>query len=88
MSEQVGFRGLIKQLRKEGAQWMATIPQLPRLIHRALEANPSERLADIERAINRVERTQRFQTSVLIGLVGLLALVASGYLYLLFYYPF
>jgi len=88
MSEQVGVRGLVRQLRKEGVQWTATIPQLPRLIHRALEANPSERLVDIERAINRVERTQRLQTTVLIGLVALLGLVACGYLYLLLFYPF
>ena len=88
MSEQVGFRGLVRQLRKEGVQWTSTMPQLPRLIHRALEANPSERLADIERAINRVERTQRFQTTVLMALIVLLSLVAFGYLYLLFFYPF
>lgn len=84
MSEQVGLRGLVKQLRKEGIQWTATIPQLPRLIHRALEANPSERLADIERAINRVERTQRLQTAVLMGLFVVLVTVAAAYAYLLF----
>ena len=87
MNEQVGWRGLVRQLRKEAPQWTATLPQLPRLIHRALDSNPGERLADIERAINRVEQTQRRQTGVLVALFSLIALMAAGYLYLLFFYP-
>jgi len=87
MDEQLGWRGLIKQLRKEGPLWTATIPQLPRLIHRALDSNPGERLAAIEQAINRVERTQRRQTGVMVTLVSLICLLAAGYLYLLFFYP-
>ena len=87
MNEQVGWRALVRQLRKEAPQWTATLPQLPRLIHRALDSNPGERLADIERAINRVEQTQRRQTGVLVALFSLIALMAAGYLYLLFFYP-
>ena len=87
MNEQVGWRGLVRQLRKEAPQWTATLPQLPRLIHRALDSNPGERLADIERAITRVEQTQRRQTGVLVALFSLIALMAAGYLYLLFFYP-
>ena len=87
MNEQLGWRGLVKQLRKEGPQWTATIPQLPRLIHRVLESNPGERLAAIEQAISRVEHTQRKQTGVLVVLVSLISLLAAGYLYLLFFYP-
>ena len=87
MNEQLGWRGLLTQLRHEAPQWTATLPQLPRLIHRALDSNPGERLAEIEAAINRVERTQRKQTGVLAALVSLLSLMAAGYLYLLFFYP-
>ena len=83
MAEQSGVRGLVKQLRKEGVQWAATVPQLPRLIHRALAADPSERLADIERAISSIERTQNRQTKVLVALLAVIALAVTGYLYLL-----
>ncbi|MEO8385456.1 MAG: ubiquinone biosynthesis regulatory protein kinase UbiB, partial [Betaproteobacteria bacterium] len=70
--------------KKEGPLWTATLPQLPRLVHRALENDPSARLEAIEKAINRVNRTQRWQSSVLLVLVIMAALVASMYVFLLF----
>jgi ubiquinone biosynthesis protein len=36
MSEQVGWRGLLRQIRQEAPEWAALLPQLPRLVHRAL----------------------------------------------------
>ncbi|HKY02358.1 MAG TPA: ubiquinone biosynthesis regulatory protein kinase UbiB, partial [Burkholderiales bacterium] len=42
MSEQVGLRGLLRSLQKEAPTWANLIPQLPRLVHRALERD-SER---------------------------------------------
>ena len=86
MSEQIGFRGIIRQLRKEGPQWISILPELPRLVHRALESNPGERLQAIERAINRVERTQRVQTGVLAALVTVMTAIVGAYLYLLLVY--
>jgi len=86
IDEQIGLRGLLRQLRKEGVLWTATVPQLPRLIHRALESNPSERLAGIEAAIERVNRTQRWQSGLLASLVGLFAFVAAAYLYLVLFW--
>ncbi len=86
MDEQIGVRGLIRQIRKEGPLWTATLPQLPRLIHRALENNPSERLAAIEAAVERVNQNQRWQSRVLLALVVILALIAGAYLYLLLFW--
>ena len=83
MAEQLGWRGLIRQLKKEGPMWTATLPQLPRLVHRALEDDPSARLESIEKAIDRVNRTQRWQSSVLMVLVVLAAMIASMYVLLL-----
>ena len=83
ISEQLGWRGLIKQLKKEGPLWTATLPQLPRLVHRALENDPSARLEAIEKAIDRVNRTQRWQSSVLLVLVILAAMVTGLYVILL-----
>ena len=84
ISEQLGWRGLVVQLKKEGPQWTSMLPQLPRLIHRALENDPSARLEAIEKAIDRVNRTQRWQASVLLVLVILAGMVASMYVVLLF----
>lgn len=84
MSEQLGWRGFIRQLKKEGPQWTATLPQLPRLIHRALENDPSARLKEIETAVNRLNRTQRFQSAVLLALLITISMVAGMYAYLLF----
>jgi len=86
MDEQIGLRGLLRQLRRESVLWTATVPQLPRLIHRALESNPGERLAGIEAAIERVNRTQRWQSALLASLVGLFAFVAAAYLYLVLFW--
>ena len=36
MREQVGWRGLLRTIRHEAPFWAATLPQLPRLVHRAL----------------------------------------------------
>ena len=84
MDEQLGWGGLLRQLKKEGPLWTATLPQLPRLVHRALENNPSARLEAIEQAINRVNRTQRWQATVLLVLVILATMIASMYVFLLF----
>jgi ubiquinone biosynthesis protein len=44
MSEQVGWRGVLRHIREEAPQWSALLPQLPRLLHRALSDRPSPNL--------------------------------------------
>jgi ubiquinone biosynthesis protein len=51
MSEQIGWRGLLKAIRREAPFWAATLPQLPRLLHRALS---EDRLAPIQAALARL----------------------------------
>ena len=36
MDEQLGWRGLVRAIRQEAPFWSTTLPQLPRLLHRAL----------------------------------------------------
>ena len=50
MDEQVGWRGLVRTLRQEAPFWAATLPQLPRLVHRLLA---EERPAALQRAMER-----------------------------------
>ncbi len=84
IDEQLGWRGLVRHLRHEGPQWTAILPQLPRLIHRALDNDPSARLKAIEDAVNRLNRTQRYQSAILLSLMILLAMIAGMYVFLLF----
>jgi ubiquinone biosynthesis protein len=44
MSEQIGWRGLLRNLKRESQQWAVLLPQLPRLIHQALADRESDRL--------------------------------------------
>jgi ubiquinone biosynthesis protein len=87
MDEQIGWRGVLRQLKHEAPLWAGMLPQLPRLVHRALENNPTRELAEIRQAIRELDRTQQFQSRVLLTLMILLAAVAGMYFYLLFFYP-
>ena len=41
MSERIGWRGFVRQLRQEMPHWPATLPEMPRLLHRYLEERSS-----------------------------------------------
>src|SRR5690349_8887798 len=52
MDEQMGWRGMLKNLRDEAPGWAAMLPQLPRLVHHALSEPARQHAAqreDIER---------------------------------------
>ena len=73
MSEQVGWRGWWRSAREEAPYWASAIPQLPRLVHRALsEPSPHE----LEAALRRMLQEQKRQTRWLTGLAALLAITA------------
>lgn len=57
MSEQVGWRALVRHLREEAPQWSQIMPELPRLLHRYL-AERDERLlgARLEAALAQERR--------------------------------
>jgi ubiquinone biosynthesis protein len=74
MSDQVGWRGLLRHLREEAPQWAGMLPQWPRLVHRALVGAEPHAL---ETAVHRLAREQRRQTRVLVVLTALV-LVALG----------
>ena len=81
MSEQIGWRALARTLRDELPYWAATLPELPRLVHRALA---DDRLGELRDAVNRLadesERRNDLATfiaallaaAVLVALVSLL----------------
>jgi ubiquinone biosynthesis protein len=77
MSEQIGWRSLVKNVREEAPRWSALLPQLPRLAHRALSEHP-QRLDASERKLAALEQTNRQQTNwirwIAVGFAALLAL--------------
>jgi ubiquinone biosynthesis protein len=53
MHEQVGVRGFINHLKREGPQWASLLPQLPRLAHQAL-TQATERSSSAEEELARL----------------------------------
>jgi ubiquinone biosynthesis protein len=80
MSEQLGWRGVLRNLQNEAPRWTSMLPQLPRLVHRALEADHA---AGIERALERLaaEQKRSHRSTVMLGL--LLAALLAWHIYLL-----
>jgi ubiquinone biosynthesis protein len=79
MREQVGWRGLVRTIRHEAPFWAATLPQLPRLVHRALA---DDRLGAVHAAIERLAdeqaRRNRLLSLMLAAfLVWLIAMLAT-----------
>ena len=73
MSEQIGWRGLVRHLKDEAPQWGVLLPQLPRLLHRAL-SDPVHH--PLEATVNRLARQQARLTRLLLMTSGLLAAVS------------
>jgi ubiquinone biosynthesis protein len=82
MSEQMGWRAFVKRLRDEAPQWGVLLPQLPRLLHRAL----NERHDELLQAQNKVLiAQQKKQQALLMGVfVAVLLLLALQLITLLF----
>ncbi len=70
MVDQVGWRALLRNVKREAPYWAATVPQLPRLLHRLLA---EERIDKLERAFDAMH-AQGARRNRLLG--ALLAVVA------------
>ncbi len=78
MSEQLGWRGRIRTIKTEAPQWGTLLPQLPRLVHRALSLEGNEevqQLRDELRARDARERRWMMVIAVLLALVLLAQLL-------------
>jgi ubiquinone biosynthesis protein len=69
MSEQIGVRGLLRTLRSEAPYWAGTLPQLPRLLHRALA---EDRDAGLRRAVDRLVEENRRRNDLLSAMLLIL----------------
>ena len=75
MSEQMGWRGLIKNFKQEAPYLARTIPQLPRLVHQSLALNQRP---DLQPQILELIATQKTQNRWLAIIVLLLAFIAAS----------
>jgi ubiquinone biosynthesis protein len=76
MSEQVGW--LTRRLRDEAPDWVQTLPQLPRLAHRALSRAEEPGL---QRRLDLLDARQRTQTRLLWLTLGALVVIGALELY-------
>ena len=77
MSEQLGWRGLLRTIQREAPAWATMLPELPRLVHRALT---EDRLAPLRAALERLAdenaRRNDILSAALLGLFAALVAVA------------
>ncbi|GAA5163484.1 ubiquinone biosynthesis regulatory protein kinase UbiB [Viridibacterium curvum] len=71
MSEQVGPRALLRQLKEEAPQWAITLPQLPRLLHRALNQDADEIARKVVMVTEHLQAQQRLNRRLIVALIVL-----------------
>jgi ubiquinone biosynthesis protein len=71
MRDQVGLKGLLRTVRNEAPRWATMLPQLPRLLHRALA---DDRVGRIERALEELLVLERRRNRLIGVAAALLAL--------------
>jgi ubiquinone biosynthesis protein len=74
MREQLGWRGMLRELRDEAPLWARTLPQIPRLVHRVLSDDAPRR---VETAIRDLERAQVRQTRAMWVIVAILVVLTA-----------
>jgi len=70
MSEQIGWRGLWRRLKREAPYWAQTLPALPRLLYKLLD---EDRAAALQALLERNAAESRRRNHLLAIAVGLLA---------------
>ena len=80
VSEQVGWRALLRAVREEAPGWAATLPQLPRLAHRLLE---QDRLGALERSLGRLAEQGARRNRLLAALALLAAAALVAFLFMI-----
>jgi ubiquinone biosynthesis protein len=81
MAEQVGVKGFMQRLKAEAPRYAHLFPQLPRLVHQALERHaekPNDNAELIKVLINEQQRTNRL-LSLVIYCAGAFALGVVGF---------
>jgi ubiquinone biosynthesis protein len=72
MDEQVGWRGLLERLKIEAPRYAQLLPELPRLVHRALQRRGERDPLVFEALLAEQRRTNRMLRALLYGGAGFL----------------
>ncbi len=72
MDEQLGWKALVDQLQREAPRYAQLLPELPRLVHRALLSRQQPDPAT-QALLNELRRTNQWLRSLLLGAAGFLA---------------
>ncbi|WP_343732077.1 ubiquinone biosynthesis regulatory protein kinase UbiB [Duganella sp.] len=81
MAEQVGVKGFMQRLKAEAPRYAHIFPQLPRLVHQALErqaGKPADNTELIKLLISEQQRTNRL-LALVVYLAGAAVLGVAGY---------
>lgn len=70
MHEQVGWKGMWARLQKEAPRYAKLLPELPRLLHHALQHPPALHRQELQRLIEEQRRTNRLLQAILYGGIG------------------
>ncbi len=81
MNDQVGWRGLVARLKNEAPRYVQLLPELPRLVHQALQPKPATEQKMLEALLVEQRRTNRLlQAIVYAGLGFLIGVVVVQWL--------
>ncbi len=75
MQQQVGFKGFVERLKIEAPRYAQLLPELPRLVHQALQPRPASEQRALEALLAEQRRTNRLLAAVLLGLLALVMTV-------------
>jgi ubiquinone biosynthesis protein len=78
MNDQIGWRGFVERLKNEAPRYVQLLPELPRLLHQALQPRPATEQRLVEALLTEQRRTNRLlQTLVYLGLGFVVGLVVT-----------
>jgi ubiquinone biosynthesis protein len=72
MHEQVGWRGFMERLKNEAPRYVQLLPELPRLLHQALQPKPAAEQRLVEALLIEQRRTNRLLQALVYGGLGFL----------------
>ena len=70
MSDQIGWRALLRNVKQEAPRWAKLLPQIPRLAHKVLA---DENLGEMHKTLQQILAQERYKNGVLGVIAGLLA---------------
>ncbi len=70
MNDQVGWTGFVERLKNEAPRYVQLLPELPRLVHQALQGPPRTEPHLLEALLTEQRRTNRLLQGIAYGAIG------------------